>query len=51
VLCVTGISAGIDLSLYFVKKLFGNGLAEKVAAHMEYNWKDKEFGTCVCGVD
>lgn len=35
-----GISAGIDLSLYVIGKLFGNELVEKTKAYLEYgDWK------------
>lgn len=34
-----GISAGIDMSLYIVKKFFGLPSAEKTARRMEYDWK------------
>lgn len=33
-----GISAGIDMSLYLVDRLAGNGLAEATARQMEYTW-------------
>lgn len=34
-----GISAGIDLSLYIVEKLFGNSVKNKTVNYMEYgNW-------------
>ncbi|MDH5402982.1 MAG: DJ-1/PfpI family protein [Candidatus Heimdallarchaeota archaeon] len=36
-----GISAGIDSSLYMVKKLWGEELANKVAVYMEYDWQIK----------
>jgi len=49
-LCVDeiGISAGIDLSFYFIKKQFGPEIANAVAAHMEYDWKDLDYGKCTC---
>jgi transcriptional regulator GlxA family with amidase domain len=34
-----GISAGIDMSLHVVQKLWGEELAVKVANYMEYEWK------------
>ena len=35
-----GISAGIDLSLYLVEKIFGKEIREKTQAYMEYgNWR------------
>jgi len=33
-----GISAGIDMSLYLVSKLFSKELAEKTAKQMEFEW-------------
>jgi transcriptional regulator GlxA family with amidase domain len=33
-----GISAGIDMSLYVVSKLLGEGIAQNTANYMEYNW-------------
>lgn len=33
-----GISAGIDMSLYLVAKLKGEGLARQTAKQMEYQW-------------
>lgn len=33
-----GISAGIDMSLYVVSKLYGNGIVEKTKEIMEYDW-------------
>ena len=36
ILTSAGISAGIDLSLYMVEKLFGKDTADKTAAYMEY---------------
>ena len=35
-----GISAGIDVSLHVVSRLFGVGLAERTARQMEYDWCD-----------
>jgi len=34
-----GISAGIDMSLYVVEKLFGKEAALKTIDVMEYGWK------------
>ena len=34
----SGISAGIDMSLYIVSKLYGDVLAEKTARQMEFSW-------------
>jgi len=33
-----GISAGIDMSLHLVSKLYGEDLAEKTAKEMEFLW-------------
>lgn len=33
-----GISAGIDMSLYVVSKLYGKKLAKKTAKQMEFDW-------------
>jgi transcriptional regulator GlxA family with amidase domain len=35
-----GISAGIDMSLHIVERLFGRQTAEAVARYMEYNWSE-----------
>jgi transcriptional regulator GlxA family with amidase domain len=35
-----GISAGIDMSLHVVERLFGRATAEAVARYMEYNWSE-----------
>jgi transcriptional regulator GlxA family with amidase domain len=41
VLTSAGISAGIELSLYVVKKLFGENIANKTAVYMEYGkWEE-----------
>lgn len=41
ILTSAGISAGIELSLYVVAKLFGKEVANKAAAYMEYgDWKN-----------
>lgn len=41
ILTSAGISAGIELSLYVVAKLFGNEVANKAAVYMEYgDWKN-----------
>jgi transcriptional regulator GlxA family with amidase domain len=34
-----GISAGIDMSLHLVRRLFGDELAESTARQMEYDWQ------------
>ena len=39
VITSAGISAGIDMSLYVVSKLFGVDIARKTATYMEYNWQ------------
>lgn len=39
-----GISAGIDMSLSMVEKLFGNDLAVRTARQMEYVWIQKVPG-------
>ena len=38
-----GISAGIDLSLYFTKKIVGHDESNAVAERMEYDWKDYDY--------
>jgi transcriptional regulator GlxA family with amidase domain len=41
ILTSAGISAGIDLSLYVVAKLYGKEVADKTAIYMEYgNWEE-----------
>jgi len=47
ILTSAGISAGIELSLYLVEKIYGKQIADKTAIYMEYgNWKklNKEVG-------
>lgn len=40
ILTSAGISAGIELSLYVVEKLYGKRISDKTAIYMEYgNWK------------
>jgi len=40
-----GISAGIDLSLHVVARLYGQEVAHSTAVYMEYgNWKEKIIG-------
>jgi transcriptional regulator GlxA family with amidase domain len=34
-----GISAGIDMSFYIIKRLYGREMAEQIAEHMEYDMK------------
>jgi transcriptional regulator GlxA family with amidase domain len=36
-----GISAGIDMSLHLVRRLFSASLAQKTATQMEYSWSDE----------
>jgi transcriptional regulator GlxA family with amidase domain len=40
ILTSAGISAGIDVSLHLVSRLQGKETAAKVAAYMEYHWRD-----------
>jgi transcriptional regulator GlxA family with amidase domain len=44
VLTSAGISAGIDMSLYLVKRLCGGALADMVVREMEYDWRMKAAG-------
>jgi transcriptional regulator GlxA family with amidase domain len=44
VLTSAGISAGIDMSLYLVKRLCGDALADLVVREMEYDWRVKAAG-------
>ena len=41
-LAIAGVSAGMDMSLYFVSQVLGNEVASKVAQFAEYNgqWED-----------
>jgi transcriptional regulator GlxA family with amidase domain len=39
-----GISAGIDMSLYLVSRLYGAKLAEQTAREMEYDWRMRRPG-------
>jgi transcriptional regulator GlxA family with amidase domain len=41
VILSAGISAGIDMSLYAVARLLGEGHAEETARYMEYDWSAK----------
>lgn len=34
-----GLSSGIDASLHLVSKLLGHGRAQKLALHLEYDWR------------
>jgi len=43
---LSGISAGIDLALYFVKKMIGKPEADAIAERLEYDWKDEEYDEC-----
>ena len=36
-----GISAGIDMSLRWVERLAGPGLAQRAARQMDYSWIDE----------
>ena len=36
-----GISAGIDMALYLVKRYFGEEVSRATAKHMEYNYLEK----------
>lgn len=38
ILTSAGISAGIDMSLHVIARLYGSDVAEKTAAYMEYRW-------------
>jgi transcriptional regulator GlxA family with amidase domain len=40
VITSAGISAGIDMSLHVVRRLFGDALARETAYRMEYEWRD-----------
>jgi transcriptional regulator GlxA family with amidase domain len=42
VIVSAGISAGIDMSLYVVSKLFGEDIARKTATYMEYDWQPEK---------
>jgi len=42
VITSAGVSAGIDMSLYVVKRLLGEEEAVKTAQDMEYNWNPQE---------
>ncbi|MCF8070150.1 MAG: DJ-1/PfpI family protein [Desulfobacterales bacterium] len=44
VITSAGISAGIDMSLHLVSRLYGFELAEETARYMEYDWTDKGKG-------
>jgi len=48
-----GISAGIDLSVYFVEKHFGREVAASTVKHMEYSWThhDVRPSACTCGAE
>lgn len=43
VLSSAGISAGIDVSLHLVERLFGRELALQTAHQMEYDWQETEW--------
>ena len=38
IITAAGISAGIDASLYTLSRIQGDGVAQQVADHMEYDW-------------
>jgi transcriptional regulator GlxA family with amidase domain len=40
VILSAGISAGIDMSLYVVAKIYGAETAREAAGYMEYDWKE-----------
>jgi transcriptional regulator GlxA family with amidase domain len=40
VITSAGISAGIDMSLHVVRRLFGEEIARRTARQMEYDWRD-----------
>ena len=44
VITSAGISAGIDMSLHLVHKLYSFELAEETAKYMEYDWSDRGKG-------
>ncbi|MEP2653271.1 MAG: DJ-1/PfpI family protein [Paraglaciecola sp.] len=46
VITSAGISAGIDMSLHIVEKLFGASLVLKTATQMEYHWCNKRETKC-----
>ena len=39
-----GIAAGIDMALYVVARVFGDGCAQDTAQQMEYPWQGKDVG-------
>ncbi len=40
VVTAAGVSAGIDMSLHLVERLFGRDVAEETAHYMEYRWNE-----------
>lgn len=43
VITAAGVSAGIDASLYVVRRMFGPDEAQRIADYMEYRWTPDEF--------
>jgi transcriptional regulator GlxA family with amidase domain len=41
----SGISAGIDVTLAFVRQIYGKDLARSIAREMEYVWDSEDDGT------
>jgi putative intracellular protease/amidase len=39
VITTAGLSSGIDGSLHVISKMFGQGKAEEIALHIEYDWR------------
>jgi transcriptional regulator GlxA family with amidase domain len=44
VIVSAGISAGIDMCLYVVARLHGEGIASRTALYMEYSWNNDKGG-------
>jgi transcriptional regulator GlxA family with amidase domain len=44
VIVSAGISAGIDMCLYLVARLHGEGTAGRTARYMEYSWDNEKRG-------
>lgn len=40
IVTAAGVSAGIDMSLHLVERLFGREVAESTARYMEYRWNE-----------
>lgn len=45
----SGISAGMDMTLGFLRDLYGLELAQKVACQIEYNWQEDKDVDNFCG--